>query len=145
MNDTINKFGYPDTVIREYSYWILLFRMKQVTLGSLVCVSKEDVESLSLLPNHAFLELKKVHYDVEKVLKTNFNYDKINYLTLMMVDRHVHFHIIPRYKEYRVVSGCRFEDVFWPGPPDVTTSIDMNKQFVDNLILLLKSEFIKYS
>ena len=73
------------------------------------------------------------------------NYDKINYLTLMMVDRHVHFHIIPRYKEYRVVSGLRIEDIFWPGPPDVTRYIDVNKEFIDNLILLLKSEFIKYS
>ena len=145
MNDTINKFGYPETVIKEYSSWIVLFRMKQVTLGSLVCVAKEDVESLSSLSDHAFLELQKVHFDVEKVLKKNFNYDKINYLTLMMVDRHVHFHIIPRYKEYRVVSGLRIEDIFWPGPPDITRYIDMNKEFIDNLILLLKSEFIKYS
>ena len=74
MNDTINKFGYPETVIKEYSSWIVLFRMKQVTLGSLVCVAKEDVESLSSLSDHAFLELQKVHFDIEKVLKKNFNY-----------------------------------------------------------------------
>ena len=145
MNDTINKFGYPNTVIKEYSSWIVLFRMNQVTLGSLVCIAKEDAGSLSELSNNAFLELQKVHCDIENVLKINFDYDKINYLTLMMVDRHVHFHIIPRYKEYRVFSGSRFEDVFWPGPPDVTKSIDMEKRDIDNLILLLRSEFIKYS
>src|SRR3546814_2464599 len=35
MNDTILKFGYPATLIREYEHWVVLLRPAQLTLGSL--------------------------------------------------------------------------------------------------------------
>ena len=42
-------------------------------------------------------------------------YEKINYLMLMMVDRDVHFHVIPRYAGERVHEGVSFPDA--GGPP----------------------------
>ena len=36
MNVTMQKFGYPDTLIAEYDHWVVLLRPSQVTLGSLV-------------------------------------------------------------------------------------------------------------
>ena len=36
MNPTIEKFGYPGTLIGETAHWVVLLRPAQVTLGSLV-------------------------------------------------------------------------------------------------------------
>jgi len=47
MNETILKFGYPETLIKEYDYWVVLLRSNQVTIGSLILAYKADVGSLS--------------------------------------------------------------------------------------------------
>ena len=57
--------------------------------------------------------------DTERRLKACFAYDKINYLMLMMVDPHVHFHVIPRYGECREIYGLEWVDRAWPKPPDL--------------------------
>ena len=44
-------------------------------------------------------------------------YEKINYLMLMMVDPHVHYHVIPRYESPASFDGVAFVDHGWPGPP----------------------------
>ena len=51
----------------------------------------------------------------QAVLRKRFNYSKINYLMLMMVDPAVHFHVIPRYEH--PVSFCDndYPDAGWPG------------------------------
>jgi diadenosine tetraphosphate (Ap4A) HIT family hydrolase len=41
---------------------------------------------------------------------------KINYLMLMMVDPHVHFHVLPRYEGDRSHGGIEVVDAGWPGP-----------------------------
>ncbi len=53
----------------------------------------------------------------EKAVKATFTYDIMNYLMLMLVDRHVHFHVIPRYSGARFFSGVEWVDKGWPNPP----------------------------
>ena len=36
INSTIEKFGYPSTLLRDYRHWVLLLRPAQVTAGSLI-------------------------------------------------------------------------------------------------------------
>ena len=44
--------------------------------------------------------------EIEATLQPTIGYERINYLMLMMVDPHVHFHVFPRYE------GARsFEDL----------------------------------
>ena len=38
---------------------------------------------------------------------------------LMMVDPHVHFHVIPRYDGVRSWNGIAVTDHGWPKPPDL--------------------------
>ena len=40
INDTIKKFGYPATLVKDYDHWVVLLRPAQVTLGSLVVAAK---------------------------------------------------------------------------------------------------------
>ena len=57
MNATIEKFGWPDTLVREFEYWLVLLRPAQPTLGSLVLAAKSDVTAFGELPGAAQLGL----------------------------------------------------------------------------------------
>ena len=123
MNPTIEKFGYPTSLVREYGHWVVLVRPAQVTLGSLILAAKSDAEAYSRLPPQAFAEQALVVSDIERALRQFCAFEKINYLMLMMVDREVHFHVIPRYSEPRNFEGVDFPDHGWPGQPDLASAI----------------------
>ena len=116
-NQTIIRFGYPATLIREYDHWVVLLREQQVTLGSLVLCARSDATAFSDLPLGAFEQMGTVVGDIERVLGAVFQHDKINYLMLMMVDPNVHFHVFPRYAEERTACGLTISDLGWPGAP----------------------------
>ena len=116
-SQTMVRFGFPDTTIREYDHWVVLLREQQVTLGSLVLCSKSDVTAFSNLPAASFEEMGRVVNDIERALASAFEFDKINYLMLMMVDPNVHFHVIPRYAEERRMGELAIIDQGWPSQP----------------------------
>jgi diadenosine tetraphosphate (Ap4A) HIT family hydrolase len=120
-NQTMLKFGYPATLVREYEHWVVLLRPAQVTLGSLVLAAKSDATAFGQLPAAAHAELAPITNDIESKLAKEIGYERINYLMLMMVDPHVHFHVFPRYQGSRSVGEIRIEDRGWPGPPDLSS------------------------
>ncbi|HSH43106.1 MAG TPA: HIT domain-containing protein [Arenicellales bacterium] len=124
-NDTMRKFNYPDSLLREYEHWVVLLRPAQVTVGSLVLANRGQAQRFPDLPADAFSELREAAADLEAALSRAFGYDKMNYLMLMMVDPHVHYHVIPRYSEPVRLAGREFTDAAWPGPPDVTRSLEL--------------------
>ena len=126
MNTTISKFGYPSSLLHEYRSWVVLLRPAQPTLGSLVLACKEDATALGAVSSAAYAELASATADLERVLRQAFDFRKINYLALMMVDPHVHFHVIPRYSEPREFDGARCEDAAWPKPPDLSSAIALS-------------------
>lgn len=117
MNDTIRKFGYPDTLIAEYRHWVVLLRPQQVTLGALVLAAKDPARQFHEVPEAGFTELHTVIGHIERTLPNLVSYRKLNYLMLMMVDPDVHFHVIPRYEGTAQFDGREFADHGWPGPP----------------------------
>ena len=125
-NETMLKFGFPDTLIREYPHWVVLLRPAQVTLGSLVLAAKSDATAFGALPADAHAELATITKDIEASLLAEIGYDKINYLMLMMVDPHVHFHVFPRYQGARTLAGVTIEDAGWPGPPDLKSGLTLD-------------------
>lgn len=138
-HETLLKFNYPHTLLREYQHWAVLLRPKQVTVGSLVLVCTEPATRLPDVSAHAFAELPTVIAEMERTLKEAFSFEKINYLLLMMVDKHVHFHVIPRYSSSREVCGVVFTDADWPKPPDVTKAVDLSEQQFAALLALVQS------
>jgi diadenosine tetraphosphate (Ap4A) HIT family hydrolase len=118
VNETMRKFGYPRTLIREYDYWVVLLRPAQLTLGSLVLAAKSEATAFGALPAAAHAELARITGEVEATLSAEVQYERINYLMLMMVDPHVHFHIFPRYESERSFENVAIADKGWPGPPD---------------------------
>ncbi len=117
LNTTMQKFGAPDSIIQQFSYWSVLLRPAQTTLGALVLIAHEPVQTFSALSATSFAELQLVTGQIESALKKAFQYDKLNYLMLMMIDPDVHFHVIPRYAQNQQFNGLVFVDTGWPGQP----------------------------
>lgn len=126
-NETMRKFGYPDSLIREYDHWAVLLRPAQVTLGSLVLAVKSDATAFGSLPAGAHAELARITAEIEATLAAEVGYERINYLMLMMVDPHVHFHVLPRYEGSRSLGNIAVEDRGWPGQPDLKSAIDLGE------------------
>jgi diadenosine tetraphosphate (Ap4A) HIT family hydrolase len=126
VNATIAKFGYPATLIAEFDHWVVLLRAAQPTLGSLILAAKSDATAFGDLPGQAHADLKTVTATIEAALRGAVDYAKINYLMLMMVDPHVHFHVIPRYEGERSGGGVTVPDAGWPGQPDLGAAIKLD-------------------
>lgn len=145
MNATIEKFGWPASLIAEYAHWVVLLRPAQVTLGSLVLAAKSDATAFGDLPAEAHAELKQVTAAIEAALGKLTSYDKINYLMLMMVDPHVHFHVFPRYSEPRDFAGIAFPDTGWPKPPALADAITLDPEQRDLLLSALHAPWPRLS
>ncbi|WP_033073978.1 HIT family protein [Sphingopyxis sp. MWB1] len=142
MNATMEKFGYPATLIAEYEHWVVLLRPAQPTLGALVLAAKSDATAFGDLPAAAHAELKQVTAAIEAALRQASDYARINYLMLMMVDPHVHFHVLPRYEETRSGAGLTIADAGWPGPPDLAQAVKLDEDQQAAMTAWIKSYFV---
>ena len=134
MNATIKKFGYPATLVRDYRHWVLLVRPAQVTAGTLILAAKGDATAYGDLPIDAFTEQGSIVAELEQMLRRVIKMDKINYLILMMVDPHVHFHIFPRYRGTRSFAGLVLTDHGWPGPPDLKSAVELDSAAIGQAV-----------
>ena len=141
MNETIVKFGYPATLIADFTHWLVLLRPAQPTLGSLVLAAKSDATAFGDLPEGAHAELKPVTAAIERTLAGFVDYQRLNYLMLMMVDPHVHFHVLPRYADARHWEGLEFRDEAWPGPPQLAGARILNADEIVALASHLRSRW----
>lgn len=139
-NATAVKFGYPETLLVEGEHWAILLRPAQVTLGALILVNKGEETRYGDLPAGAFAEQGRIVAAIEQVLQKFSRYEKINYLMLMMVDPHVHFHIIPRYAGARGWDHVQFSDSGWPGLPDLKSGIDLDPELRESIAGHLRKE-----
>ncbi|MDP4823210.1 MAG: HIT family protein [Aestuariivirgaceae bacterium] len=140
-NATALKFGHPATWIAEYAHWQVLLRPAQVTLGSLVLVCKDEADSFSRISPEAFAELGPVTADLEAALSRFNPCERLNWLMLMMVDRDVHFHVIPRYSAPQTFADTEFPDPAWPGPPDLARAVKPDPELLQKLTTALKAHW----
>ncbi len=133
MNPTIEKFGYPATLVAELEHWVILLRPAQVTLGSLVLAAKSDATAYSSLSPAAFAEQRAAVDMIERALAEFCDFERINYLMLMMVDPNVHFHVIPRYSTPRQWGGTLFPDSGWPAAPQLGSAVELSPPQVARL------------
>lgn len=142
MNATLEKFGYPSTLIKEYQKWVVVLRPQQVTLGSLVLICRDAVNAFSQISPEAFAELPFAIREIEASLSKAFSYEKINYLMLMMVDPDVHFHVIPRYGAPRPFCQQQFFDHGWPGPPALKNPNETSQEMTQEIMTHIKNNWI---
>lgn len=138
-NATMVKFGYPASLVKEYGNWVVLLRPAQCTLGALVLVNKSEKQSFSAIGSESFQELEQVTQDIERHLKTFRSFQKINYLMLMMVDKEVHFHVVPRYDSDQEFAGIPYVDPGWPMAPDLAAGPVVDGEQMVSLVSELKN------
>lgn len=114
-----DAFDSANLLVFKTEHWSVLVRKNQVTLGTLVLAANRNFISASELLETELEQFPKVIGKLEFALGKVFGYDKINYLCLMMTDRHYHFHVIPRYADTRQFFGSEWIDTKWPGPPNI--------------------------
>jgi len=139
INATIEKFGYPASLIAERDHWVVLVRPQAVTLGSLILAAKGDATAYGALPAEAFAEQAQLVTMIEAALASFVDYDKINYLMLMMVDPNVHFHVIPRYEGSREFQQAVYTDAGWPGMPDLSNARPLDRQTIEGTAKALRA------
>lgn len=139
MNTTIEKFGYPATLVADFEHWLVLLRPAQPTLGSLILAAKSDATAFGDLSVEAHTELKPVTAAIERALGSFVGYAKLNYLMLMMIDPQVHFHVIPRYDGERRWRDRVFLDAGWPKMPDLAMAVALDDRETEALIADLRA------
>ena len=138
-NATIRGVGYPDTRVADYEHWVVLLRPAQPTLGSLILAAKGEATAFADLDPAAFAELREAIGDIETALTAAVGYARINYLMLMMVDPHVHFHVLPRYEGERSACGVTVRDAGWPKVPALGEAVALDAAQIAALSAWLRS------
>ena len=90
--------------------------------------------ALSDIDEQSFAELKIVTDHIEKTLGNLFAFNKINYMMLMMVDPHVHYHVIPRYEQTKEFAGIESVDAGWPALPQLGDDIGFSDAVMTDLL-----------
>ena len=86
------KFKVEDLLIVQTDYWRWSVRPLQCTVGAGILSLKRPAESMSELTLEEGKDLVVITKIIEATLKKAFNMEKMNYIMLMMVDYHIHYH-----------------------------------------------------
>ena len=111
------KFKMDELLIVQTDHWRWSLRPLQCTLGAGVLSLKRPAETMSELTEQEGADLIIITKMIESTLKKSFNMEKMNYIMLMMVDLHVHYHVVPRYSKDMTFAETVFKDMGWPKPP----------------------------
>lgn len=114
--DFMKKFKPTEFCLKEFNYWIVVLRQKQLTLGDAVILLKREAQSIADVDEKEFAEFPMVVKWYEEKCKRLFTPDKFNYIAAMMKDNFVHFHAFPRYSTMREFAGKKWVDEQWAKP-----------------------------
>lgn len=124
-NPVLETFLSSGSFIAATDHWVIVLRPKQVTLGSLMLITKHSVTAMAELPSDAVSDLHAAWQKIAAIYDATFQPEKLNYLALMMVDPNPHFHVLPRYAAPRAFDGAFFDDKSWPKPPDLAQDVGL--------------------
>lgn len=92
-------FNPEELCIKEFRYWIVCIRKKQVTLGDAIIALKREIPNMSDMTKEEAAEFAEVTKWYENTCKEKFGAVKFNYIAMMMKDLFVHYHAFPRYNK----------------------------------------------
>ena len=131
--DFMSKFKPETRCIKEFKYWIVCIRAKQVTLGDAVILLKRETPSVSgMLPEEA-AEFPEVVKWYENVCSKKFGAVKFNYVIMMMKDFFVHYHAFPRYDKDVNLFDMEWKDNDWPGAINFTGGSILEDEKLDEI------------
>lgn len=108
---------FEKLLIKDYKNWQVKLHHNQNYLGKCVLWFKGDEKDFIDLNEEEREEFFEITKKLKEVLKELFNPDLFNYLSLNNKTKHLHFHIMPRYKEKRIFNNKEFLDDNFGKPP----------------------------
>lgn len=100
-------------ILKDYNYWTLSLADSQFLIGWSHAFLKRHVRFFEELTDEELFELKQVIKELKKALKKTFNPDWFNVMQLGNMTPHLHFQLVPRYKDKRTFDGRTFTDNTW--------------------------------
>lgn len=101
------KDNADQTFIYKFQYGNVYLNKNQFFYGRIMYVLREHWTDISDVPSDIFEETSRDLHLLTKAIKTTMKADLINVASLGNYVQHIHWHIIPRYKE----------DLCWGNPP----------------------------
>lgn len=129
---------YERLDIKEYQYWGVTLFENQYYLGrNIIFLKRHAVDFFTDITNEERDEFFDITKIVRNSIKDLYNPDLFNYATLGNEVNHLHWHIIPRYKNEREINGVIFKDENWG-----KNYAPYNKKFVipDEIQIKIKDE-----
>jgi len=126
----------PDVLVED-DHWIVALNENQATLGRIYLVLKRHETDVAALTSTEQSSLWSWVSSVKSALDTAFAPDHFNYMFLMNVVGHAHFHIYPRYRTARTFAGVDFTDDQWGGHYDPAAARRLDDETQEALVLAL--------
>lgn len=118
-------------ILKEYSLWRAEVSDSPTPIGWTYIILKRHIEYFDELSDKELIEVKKIIKELKKMLIKSFNPDWFNVMQLGNGGKHLHFHLVPRYKK-----KVRFANRIFSDPDYGKMLIDRYKP--DNKEFLLK-------
>jgi len=127
----LNTLESNETYIGDLEFGVLLLNVNQSFKGRCLYISKQHInlENLENLESHLYLSCNKEILYVMKKLKILFNAELVNLALLGNKEKHMHWHLIPRYR-----NDTNKNNPPWPNKEKI-----LNKDEFHSLILLIKN------
>lgn len=112
MTKTCKFCNFKDDylVIKDYKYWTLFLLESQSIIGWISAFLKRHIEFFEELKDEELTELKQIIKEIKSALNKTFHPDWFNVMHLGNMVKHLHIHLVPRYKEARKYDGRTFVD-----------------------------------
>ena len=127
-------------VVLPNDFWTLVLNENQATLGRVFFALNRHETDIARLTDAEVLSLWAFVREAKAALTTLFAPDHFNYMFLMNLTPHVHFHIFPRYARLREFAGERFADSQYGDHYDPNESRALGNAAEEALINVLHRE-----
>lgn len=125
------KFSIEENTIFRSQFWTWSVRPIQSTIGAGILSLNRPAESMSELTVEEGQDLVLITRLLENTLRDAFSCNKFNYIMLMMVDYHVHYHVIPRYDHTVFFNNKVYYDEWWPKPPIISGEVALDRDLIN--------------
>lgn len=119
-----DKFKVEELLVHRSAHWSWSVRPVHSTLGAGVLSLNRYCEHMSDLRPEEAEDLSAICKVIEGSLEQFSQPQRMNYVMLMMVDAHLHFHVLPRYEATTEFNGRAWIDSGWPALPNMGENAD---------------------
>jgi len=127
---------YKKFFIKEYTFWRIELHSNQCYLGRCLIILNRHTENLFDITTNEKDELFTIGSILNNALLKGFNPNILNYSSLGNDMRHLHLHIIPRYKNPVTFADTIFTDERWGhNPSPYNKNFEISDEVYNKIII----------